>query len=59
MKEIDPELVIYTIGGIILVAATFIVLSLFTEGVKTINSKVQESEKKAKEKERERRSKAA
>lgn len=57
--NLDPSLVVYSIGGFMIVGATFIVLSLFTEGIRAINTKIQEEEKQKKEKEKERRSKAA
>jgi hypothetical protein len=49
MKDIDPALVVYSLGGIFIVFATFVVLALLTEGVKTINGKIQEEDKKKKE----------
>jgi hypothetical protein len=49
MKDIDPALLIYAIVGLIIVFATFVVLAIFTEGVKTIHAKSLESEKKKKQ----------
>ncbi len=49
MKDIDPALVVYSIVGIFIVLATFVVLALLTEGVKTINEKLHEGEKKKKD----------
>lgn len=49
----DPYLIIYTLGGLVLVLLTFAVLSIFTEAVRSMNQKVKDEEKKKKEAERE------
>lgn len=54
MNNIDPALVIYSIGGVLIVVGTFIVLSLFTEGVKTIHSKITKEENKKKDEQKKR-----
>lgn len=51
----DPEVILYAIGGLVLVFATFVVLSLITEGVRSINEHHKEEEKKKKEEERRKR----
>lgn len=50
----DPYLIIYTLGGFLLVLLTFAVLSIITEAVRSMNQKVKDEEKKKKEAERER-----
>lgn len=55
MKDLDPFIVVYTITGIVIVCGVFIVLSLFTEGVRSINAKVKEEEDRKKEEEKRRR----
>lgn len=49
MKDIDPALVVYSLGGIVIVFATFVILALLTEGVRSINQKIVDDEKKKKE----------
>ncbi len=49
MKNIDPVLLIYSVGGLIIIFATFVVLALLTEGVKGLNRKIHDEEKKKSE----------
>lgn len=51
----DPYIIVYTVGGIILVFIAFVVFSLFTEGIRSINEHYKEEEKKKKEEERRKR----
>lgn len=54
MKDIDPYLIVYALGGLILVMLTYIVLSIFSDGVRLMNNRLKEEEKKKKEEERRR-----
>lgn len=45
----DPYIILYSVGGLIIVLLAFVVFALFTEGVRTINNKLVEEEKKKKE----------
>lgn len=45
----DPYIIFYSIGGLVLVFLSYLVFTLFTEAVRTINQKFVEEEKKKKE----------
>lgn len=55
MIKADPYLYIYAGVGVLIVLATYIILSLFTGGVRAIHHKVHEAEKKKKSEERTRK----
>lgn len=45
----DPYIIFYTLGGLVLVFIAYVVFTLFTEGIRTINQRIVEEEKKKKE----------
>lgn len=51
----DPYVIFYAVGGLIIVLLAFVVFALFTEGVKTLNKKLVEEEKKKKDIEKNKR----
>lgn len=55
MSAIDPFLIVYSLAGLIIVMLVYIVLSFFTDGVRSVNNHMKEKEKKKKEEERSRR----
>ena len=51
----DPYIIFYAVGGLVIVFIAFIVFSLFSEGIKSINEHYLEEEKKKKELEKKKR----
>jgi hypothetical protein len=55
MKDLDPSLVIYSVVGVIIVFGTFLFLAAVTEGVKSLNAKVHQEDRKKREEQRKRK----
>jgi len=51
----DPYVIMYAVGGLIIVLLAFVVFALFTEGIRSINQHVIEEENKKKEAEKKKR----
>ncbi len=58
MSGVDAHLIVYIVSGIFLVIITWIVLTIFSDGVRAINNHYKEEERKKKEEEKRRRAAA-